>query len=179
MAEMSIMENPGVARINNKERITETGGDQEMADMVFAKRGCCFWVPCLGSGSNSRSETVGLVWWERIHHRTAENSSEERWWTKGWNTLKKVREWSEIIAGPKWKTFIRRFNKNKNGGGGGRSGKFQYDPFSYALNFDEGPGQNGLLDDDFAYRDFSSRYAAIPISAKSSMDLGKDAPSFV
>lgn len=152
---------------------------EEMAEMVFTKkRGCCFWIPCLGS--KNRSETDRLVWWgdrERIR-RTSEGNNEDRWWTKGWKALKKAREWSEIIAGPKWKTFIRRFNKNNNSNN--KSGKFQYDPLSYALNFDEGLGQNDLLDDDFAYRDFSSRYASsIPISAKSSMDLGKDGPSFV
>ncbi|OVA16291.1 hypothetical protein BVC80_8971g57 [Macleaya cordata] len=149
----------------------ESGGE-DMADMLFAKRGCCFWLPCFGS---DRSQTVGSVWWERI--QTAEN--EDRWWTKGCKVLKKVREWSELVAGPKWKTFIRKFNKNTTKGlGGGRHGKFNYDPLSYALNFDEGPGQNGFFYEDFGYPDFSSRYASIPVSAKSSMDLGKDGPSF-
>lgn len=84
--------------------------------------------------------------------------------------MKKAREWSEIVAGPKWKTFIRRFNK---------TGKFRYDPLSYALNFDNGwQGQNGQMqDDDQVFRDFSSRYAAIPFSIKVSTELGNDDPS--
>ncbi|KAF9626297.1 hypothetical protein IFM89_032146 [Coptis chinensis] len=155
----------------------ERNRPEELNEMMFAKRGCCFWLPCFQSKT-----TVGsIVWWERI--RTAENNNnEEKWWKKGFNALIKVREWSEIIAGPKWKTFIRRFNKNnrdRNGGGAERYGKYQYDPLSYSLNFDEGPGQNGKFDDDdLAFRDFSHRYASIPISAKSSMDLGKDGPTF-
>ncbi|XP_044464343.1 uncharacterized protein LOC123194904 [Mangifera indica] len=48
--------------------------------------------------------------------------------------VKKVKEASEVFAGPKWKTLIRKVggyvkrNKYKN--------RFQYDPQSYALNFD-------------------------------------------
>ncbi|XP_019053073.1 PREDICTED: uncharacterized protein LOC109114610 [Nelumbo nucifera] len=148
----------------NKER--ESGED--LLDVAFAKRKCCF---CIFYLSPDQSKTAGSVWWKRI--RSVE--SEDGWWMKAW---KKVRQWSEIMAGPRWKTFIRRFNKNNRGGGGGRLGKFQYDPLSYALNFDDGPGQNGNLDDEIGYRDFSSRFASIPISAKSSMDLGKDAPAF-
>lgn len=95
-----------------------------------------------------------------------------RWWTKGW---KKIREWSEIVAGPNWKTFIRRFNKNRTPGYS-KQGSFQYDPLSYARNFDEGLGNKG--EENYGYADFSSRFASLPASAKSSMDLGKDGPSF-
>lgn len=147
---------------------------EEIPEVMFTKRGCCFFLPCFRS---QRSTADGSPWWERI--RTVE--TEERWWSKGWKAVLKVREWSEIIAGPKWKTFIRRFNKNNSRGGGGgigKYGKFQYDPMSYSLNFDEGAGHDCHSDDDLAFRDFSSRYASIPISAKSSMDLGKDGPNF-
>ena len=68
----------------------------------------------------------------------------------------KVREWSELVAGPKWKTFIRRFNRAP------ARAKFNYDPCSYALNFDQGEGQNGEFDDGGVFRDFPSRYAAVP-----------------
>lgn len=82
--------------------------------------------------------------------------------------LKKIKEWSELVAGPKWKTFIRRFKKKRSS----KQSRFKYDPASYSLNFDEGQGYKE--DDDLYLRDFSSRYAFVPGSSKSSMDLGKD-----
>ncbi|XP_051123260.1 uncharacterized protein LOC127246095 [Andrographis paniculata] len=90
-------------------------------------------------------------------------------WRRGVGALKKIREWSELVAGPRWKTFIRRFNRS-----GRRNVNLHYDPLSYAMNFDEGPGQNGHFeegaDDEYFYgsRNFSSRYA------RGSMDLGKE-----
>jgi hypothetical protein len=49
--------------------------------------------------------------------------------------LKKVKEASEIVAGPKWKTFIRKIGayikKRKQ-----RNNQAQYDAESYTLNFD-------------------------------------------
>ncbi|KAI4975998.1 hypothetical protein ZWY2020_049605 [Hordeum vulgare] len=94
----------------------------------------------------------------------------------------KVREWSELVAGPRWKTFIRRFRRgHRHGAAAGTGGrKLNYDALSYALNFDEGhgasPDANG---GEFpGYPDFSTRFAAPPGSARSSMDLGgRDAPS--
>lgn len=129
---------------------------------------CCFCFPCFGS---RRPAAVGLAWWERV--RTSQGQSHGggggggQWWHRGIRALKKLREWSEIVAGPKWKTFIRRFNRSRSGGGGGRHGKFQYDPLSYSLNFDEGPGHNGNLDDDdfSGFRNFSTRYASSSVSA--------------
>ncbi|KAJ4960036.1 hypothetical protein NE237_019946 [Protea cynaroides] len=111
--------------------------------------------------------------WRNSNNKVAADN-EEKWWSKGWIAILKIRELSEIMAGPRWKTFIRRFNKNNNKGGG----RFQYDPLSYALNFDEGTGHSDHQDEDRVFRDFSFRFASIPISAKSSMDLGRDAPSF-
>lgn len=154
--------------------------------MLFAKRRCCFCIPYRSSSSSST--TLGLNWWHRVrvsesHHHDVEGSL----WTRGINAFKKLREWSEIVAGPRWKTFIRRFNRTKSGGGGGRisASKFQYDPLSYSLNFDEGPGGNNGNsdeDDDFRFRNFSSRYATAPVTANkgsNSIDLGKDGPNFV
>ncbi|KAL6997200.1 hypothetical protein U1Q18_007322 [Sarracenia purpurea var. burkii] len=148
----------------------DAGPDEEAAEMLPMRR-CCFCIP---RSSSNGSLAVGPDWWRRIRL----TGNEEGWWARGINVLKKIREWSEIIAGPRWKTFIRRFNRNKSGGS--RHGKFQYDPLSYALNFDDGvsPGPNSELDEEYEFRNFSSRFAAIPMSAKSSMDIGKDTPIF-
>lgn len=152
--------------------------DMESADdlqeeMAFANRGgCCCWFPCFGS--RRPANTI----WERIAS-TPEEEAESTSWTREWmgkgiKTFKKVREWSELVAGPKWKTFIRRFNKSRGSKSGG---KYNYDPSSYALNFDDGPGQYGLIveDDDRSFRDFSSRYASIPMTVKSNVESGKGA----
>jgi len=123
-----------------------------------------------------------LPWWQRVRSNQV---GEDRWWFRGLVALKKLREVSEIVAGPRWKTFIRRFNRSRSGGGsaaGRHGGKFQYDPLSYALNFDEGPGQNGDFDADEDYtlfRNFSSRYVSAPShvpmkSSLSALDSGRD-----
>ncbi|XP_057447488.1 uncharacterized protein LOC130739252 [Lotus japonicus] len=144
----------------------DAGDDDDMQEVLFAKRACiCYLIPCFSSSETS------LSWWERV--RSPENK--ERWWARGWS---KVRDWSEIIAGPKWKTFIRRLNRNNNRTGAGaasyeKKGSFHYDPLSYALNFDDGG-----VEDVYSYGGFSARFASIPASTKSSMDLGKDAPAF-
>ncbi|CAI0398795.1 unnamed protein product [Linum tenue] len=133
---------------------------------------CCFTLPCFpsrrrsssfSSSSSSPASPSSSPWWE--------NS----WLAGGIQAVKKVREWSEIVAGPKWKTFIRRFNRkgaigNSNNN---RHGKFQYDPLSYALNFDEGQHMDFEDYDDYGnpvggggFRDFSSRYASVSVSGK-------------
>ncbi|XP_052180833.1 uncharacterized protein LOC127794015 [Diospyros lotus] len=139
---------------------------ESMEEMAFPGRRCCFCIPCFGSGS---SPIAGAHWWQRM--RGADY--EDRWWSRGISALKKVREWSEIVAGPRWKTFIRRFNRNKSGGG--RHCKFQYDPLSYALNFDEGAGQSGSPEEEYGFRNFSARYAAIPMPGA---DHVKNAPTY-
>ncbi|VAI49423.1 unnamed protein product [Triticum turgidum subsp. durum] len=141
------------------------GGVDEAEAAFFARRGsrcCCF--PCWPSSAPS---SLG--------------GEEEHWWQGAVDALLKVREWSELAAGPRWKTFIRRFGRgprpHHHAFGGAR--KLNYDALSYALNFDEGHGATPDAGGDHAggYRDFSSRFAAPPASAKSSMDLGgRDAP---
>ncbi|KAL5561437.1 hypothetical protein UlMin_031184 [Ulmus minor] len=70
--------------------------------------------------------------------------------------LKKVKEFSEVVAGPKWKNLIRRIGGYCNGKNKHRISGFQYDPQSYALNFDGGNEreEEGLL------LGFSSRLTA-------------------
>ncbi|XP_057793320.1 uncharacterized protein LOC131009938 [Salvia miltiorrhiza] len=146
-------------------------GDDSADDFVeaafFRRRCCCSWtLPCYG-----RPKTKN---WERISTSESErhdDGGERSWWSDGVEAFKKVREWSELVAGPKWKTFIRRFNRVPPRS---KLGKFQYDPCSYALNFDQGPGQNGQLEDDGVFRDFPSRYAAIPV--QNSLLLNDGAP---
>lgn len=153
----------------------ESNEDDAQSEMIFAKRRCCFCLPYLNS-TNQSSPVTGNAWWSKF--RSPE--SDEGLWTRGINSLKKIREWSEIVAGPKWKTFIRRFNRSssKSSLGSSKSSKFQYDPLSYALNFDEGPGQNGDSDqvDDYLFRNFSSRYANV---VKGSVDADTDAKSLI
>jgi hypothetical protein len=148
---------------------TDAGNNEDMQQIEFSKNSrICSWmmIPCCFSSETSPS------WWEQMQIQSPEKNRDQRWWFRGWM---KVREWSEIVAGPKWKTFIRRFNNNnKNRNGYVKQGSLNYDPLSYALNFDDGnDGEDG---GGYGYGVFSSRFASIPASAKSSMDLGKDAP---
>ncbi|OAY83126.1 uncharacterized protein LOC109718593 [Ananas comosus] len=176
-----------------------TPDDAAAAEAMFAKRGCCcFWVPWprdawerirppAGSPVNTTVSTTAsaITPVDRRDHddhvaATAGGPTTRRWWwDRGVRALRKVREWSEVIAGPRWKTFLRRLGRRRRGGASaGAGGRFGYDPLSYARNFDErnGSGGNGGgaddSDDDAFRRGFSVRYAALPVSTKSSMDLG-------
>ncbi|XVF89365.1 hypothetical protein PTKIN_Ptkin19aG0124600 [Pterospermum kingtungense] len=115
----------------------------------------------------------GLCWWRRsINERhngyllQAEEIRES--WLK--NKAKKLRELSEVLAGPRWKNFIRRFSINKKRRSS--SMQFQYDPYSYELNFDEGIHREA----DAGFPDFSARFAAPAGIHK--VELGRDKPSF-
>uniref|UniRef100_A0A7N0ZVG6 Uncharacterized protein n=1 Tax=Kalanchoe fedtschenkoi TaxID=63787 RepID=A0A7N0ZVG6_KALFE len=147
---------------------TRIPDDSDFHDAAFAKRGCCLWLPCMRQWDRIEAP-------ERKRRGAAGEDEEERqWWMRGWDVVMKVREWSEIAAGPKWKTFIRRFGRNRMMRSGGS--KFRYDPLSYALNFDESAIQSSnSYDEDLLRRDFSARYASIPGSAKSTMDTGREA----
>ncbi|KAI3765807.1 hypothetical protein L2E82_15851 [Cichorium intybus] len=142
------------------------------SETLFPNRNCCFCMPYR---------------WRKVpsSEEEEEYKSNGTLWSRGIAALKKIREWSEIVAGPRWKTFIRRLNHNKSFGK--QSSKFQYDPLSYALNFDQGPLQNGdpEAENEYMIRNFSSRYAltpsAIPVTGKTQVDLRKDeiGPNFV
>ncbi|KAL0681052.1 hypothetical protein Bca4012_047899 [Brassica carinata] len=158
--------------------ISEMDTTDDMHEAMFAKRGCCLFLPCLGS--SQPSSHGGSVWWQRI--RTVDKlEPDERWWMSGWS---KMREWSEILAGPKWKTFIRRVGRSHccggvgdGGGGGNRTDQvdFRYDSWSYSLNFDDGK-QTGHFEDEFPYRDYSMRFTSpsLPVSTKCSVDFDND-----
>nr|XP_043618053.1 uncharacterized protein LOC122589795 [Erigeron canadensis] len=114
--------------------------------------------------------------WRKIPSSSDEPSSHQSnpaFWSRGITALKKLREWSEIVAGPKWKTFIRRFNYNKHSS----YAKYQYDPQSYALNFDQDPLQttDPETENEYLIRNFSSRYVMPP----SSVIVPVSGPNFV
>ncbi|XP_076908308.1 uncharacterized protein LOC143565120 [Bidens hawaiensis] len=120
-------------------------------------RNCCFCIPHR---------------WRKVPTSESDEDPPTRGlWTRGITVLKKIREWSEIVAGPRWKTFIRRFNRNK-------TSKFQYDPISYALNFDMGPLENGdpESENEYMVRNFSSRYVLPPAAVVQGSGSGNGKP---
>ncbi|CAM0913559.1 unnamed protein product [Alopecurus aequalis] len=165
------------------------------ADAAFFSRSrhrcCCFSAPWQSSSSYGRRAAGGGAdgeWWHQVGEggggAGARGAERPRWWRRGVDAFMKVREWSELVAGPRWKTFIRRFRRGHHlrhsGGGSGSGGrKLNYDALSYALNFDEGHGASCSPEDGGGgdYPDFTARFAG---SARSSMDLGgRDAPSLL
>ncbi|XP_075475839.1 uncharacterized protein LOC142513477 [Primulina tabacum] len=143
----------------------------EVFTTLHQKRRFCFFFR---RNTYKSRPVVGVSWWQKMRPQQAEIRAGNSLWARGLDALKRIRDWSEILAGSRWKTFIRRFNRDRNSS---KHVDFRYDPLSYAMNFDEGPGQNRHFDDDgedgYFSRNFSSRYA------KGSMDLGKDGPSIV
>ncbi|XP_022987488.1 uncharacterized protein LOC111485032 [Cucurbita maxima] len=74
---------------------------------------------------------------------------------------KKLKEVSEMVGGPRWKNFIRKmggFLKRKKQ----RKNRFQYDPESYALNFNH--GFDGEDDDHHPPIAFSTRFS-VPLAS--------------
>lgn len=65
--------------------------------------------------------------------------------------MRKAKEVTELIAGPKWKTFIRKLTAKK------QNGRFQYDQHSYALNFNSGANSE---DEAAMPPSFSARFSA-------------------
>ncbi|KAF7129962.1 hypothetical protein RHSIM_Rhsim10G0023200 [Rhododendron simsii] len=84
----------------------------------------------VGNSNNAASGPSSIFKWERISNSSLEEEE---------SVFKKLREWLELMAGLRWKTFIGQFNKTCGGCCEMRNDKlFQYDPLSYALNFDNG-----------------------------------------
>ncbi|XP_066378190.1 uncharacterized protein [Miscanthus floridulus] len=172
------------------------GGLDDADAAFFSRRGhrCCgcFWAAPPWASSSSPQARRGSggadeEWWHGVGEEGgsgAASGRRRRWWRRGVDALMKVREWSELVAGPRWKTFIRRFRFRRSSGprhganNGGGGGKLNYDPLSYALNFDDGHGAGGCGSPGKGgdYRDFSARFVALApppgSSARSSMDLG-------
>ncbi|KAL8037416.1 hypothetical protein ABFX02_11G038200 [Erythranthe guttata] len=83
--------------------------------------------------------------------------------------LKKLKELSEMVAGPKWKNFVRRigkvFSPAKKHSNTQQNAQFQYSPESYALNFSGGGdsedhGGGGEEEEGNLLHSFSSRFAS-------------------
>ncbi|KAB2076656.1 hypothetical protein ERO13_A06G050000v2 [Gossypium hirsutum] len=120
----------------------------EVEDEGVWGKGCgCFNLFCLKRrrSYNHINESNTLL------HQRGEQHTEEWWKCK----LNKLKQFSEKVAGPKWKNFIRKMggycDKRKD-----QKNRFQYDPCSYALNFDEGDDKEA----DDLLRGFSSRFTA-------------------
>ncbi|XWS70793.1 hypothetical protein CRYUN_Cryun03dG0079400 [Craigia yunnanensis] len=121
------------------------GEDVDNHEEEVWDKGCdWFSLFCLKWRQNDIDETDTLL------HQRGEHT--ETWWK---SKLKKLKEVSEKLAGPKWKNFIRKMSgycsKRKT-----QKNRFQYDPYSYALNFDDGADKEG----DDLLQDFSSGFAA-------------------
>ncbi|XWS17039.1 hypothetical protein CRYUN_Cryun33cG0033400 [Craigia yunnanensis] len=118
--------------------------DDDHEDEVWGKGCDWFSLFCLKCRRNDIDETDHSLLLQRGEHK-------ETWWK---SKLKKLKEVSEKLAGPKWKNFIRKMSGYCNSWKTQKN-RFQYDPYSYALNFD-----NGADKGDDLLRDFSSRLAA-------------------
>jgi len=96
-------------------------------------------------------------WWRESDEEDKGLLDEKRGEGESWvvEKLRKAKEASEVIAGPKWKTFIRKISgygkKMKQ-----QRNRFQYDEQSYNLNFNSGAQSE---DEGMPYS-FSARFAA-------------------
>ena len=105
---------------------------------------CCLPGMALGRWAKDCAARRHLLQQQRGGDQAA-RAEEESWLVRG---AKKAKEASEVLAGPKWKNFIRRFSRKKRA-------QFHYDPESYALNFSDGIDADGAV----SRLEFSSRYA--------------------
>ncbi|KAK7347163.1 hypothetical protein VNO80_21690 [Phaseolus coccineus] len=96
-------------------------------------------------------------WWGGSDEEDKGLLDEQRGERESWvvEKLRKAKEASEVIAGPKWKTFIRKISgygkKMKQ-----QRNRFQYDEQSYNLNFNSG----AQSEDEAMPYSFSARFAA-------------------
>ncbi|XP_023759928.1 uncharacterized protein LOC111908330 [Lactuca sativa] len=111
----------------------------------------CFRLFCCFDSQHHRhdGDTAGF-----LYQPTGDLIDQDNWFMK---RAKSVKEYSELVAGPKWKNFIRRFSKRPKTRSNANT-PFQYDPQSYALNFNDGYGGDHE-DDDLLPRSFSTRFA--------------------
>ncbi|OAY27447.1 uncharacterized protein LOC110603320 [Manihot esculenta] len=128
------------APISESSPLAETHFSEDY-EAVISSGCCCFHRFCWKTNNDGS-------------HRYLLSKQEEI--NDGWfvEKAKKLKEISEILAGPRWKNFIRRFT-TVHGFNKKRRIKCQYDPQSYALNFDNGIDKE--VEDSCP--DFSARFA--------------------
>ncbi|XP_059638112.1 uncharacterized protein LOC132280024 [Cornus florida] len=139
-----------MANSYDKQTIHEEENDMDGHEETVWASGCgCLRLFCFTrSRTNNETEDTTLLGAEH----------KETWLVK---KLKKAKEVSEQLAGPKWKNLVRKISKYFNN----KKSKtqFQYDPNSYALNFDD-HRVNNVEEEDASLLAFSSRFAT-PFSA--------------
>lgn len=92
-------------------------------------------------------------WWQSHEEEGKRLIDQNGGGGEGWmvEKMKKVKEASEVIAGPKWKNFIRKISGQQ------KKKRFQYDEQSYALNFNSRAESE---DDEDMPPSFSARFSA-------------------
>ncbi|RDX74086.1 hypothetical protein CR513_46207, partial [Mucuna pruriens] len=97
---------------------------------------------------------LGLKKWWQGDDEEGKELLEQKGDGESWvvRKLRKAKEVSEVIAGPKWKTFLRKISWY-----GKKRKRFQYDEQSYALNFNSGAQSE---DEEAMIHSFSARFAA-------------------
>ncbi|XP_022867065.1 uncharacterized protein LOC111386821 [Olea europaea var. sylvestris] len=120
--------------------------------------GCgCFRLFCGGRKKSSQGESHYLLQGRQVYKET---------WLV--TKFKKLKEFSELVAGPKWKNMIRKIGKVCNPKKKSQmTTQLQYSPGSYALNFDCG-GEDE--EEDNLLHSFSSRFASRDFSYQQSRD---------
>ena len=105
---------------------------------------------CCCCGSDDEHSALRPSWLQKVRRSNPSADSldgnSQKWWRKGWNSIRRAGEWSKSViddtgsccSGPKWKHFVRRFKRDGKRMYSSKPSRFQYDPLSYQLNFDNG-----------------------------------------
>ncbi|KAH6779305.1 hypothetical protein C2S52_010542 [Perilla frutescens var. hirtella] len=128
---------------------TYDGGDDDYDNGTAVGSGCgCFRRFCFGQdGDESRSSL--------LREKEEGGALQEESWLVA--QLKNLREFSELVAGPKWKNLIRKMGRICNPRKQNKTAAhFQYSPESYALNFSGGADHE---EDGELLHSFSTRFA--------------------
>ncbi|XP_071699175.1 uncharacterized protein [Rutidosis leptorrhynchoides] len=128
--------------------IMENDNEATYDDETTSSNGCFRLFCCFDTSRDG--ETAGFLYHQP--NGGGDLINQDTWIMK---RAKSLKQYSEIVAGPKWKNFIRKFSKKPKNRSNANT-QFQYDPQSYALNFNDGDVHE---DDDLLPRSFSTRYA--------------------